>query len=144
MDVSYFHMCRVKITEHNVTWQKLFCRCHSAKWWNQKHSIQLVLQFNTSGLVPSEQPSTPPHFKYYWFTQKPGFKHRFQTCCRQLDMFKRILCNVILDVWSYHFVTRCALFDRLTKQSCAGIHVKYKLAILLFANTGHFMGNFLC
>jgi len=29
-------------------------------------------------------------------------------------MFKRILCNVTLDVWSDRVVTRCTLFDRLT------------------------------
>ena len=73
-----------------------------------------VLQFNTSGIVPSEQSSKQPHFEYYRFTQKPGFKHRFQTSSRQLDMFKRILCNVILDVWSDQVVMRCTLFDRLT------------------------------
>jgi len=86
----------------------------------RKISTQLVyrpvLQFNTSGIVPSEQPSKPPHFKYYRFTQKPGFKHRFQTSSRQLDMFKRILCYVILDVWSDQVVTRCTLFDRLTNK----------------------------
>jgi len=72
-----------------------------------------VLQFNTSAIVHSDLPSKPPHFKYYRFTQKPGFKHRFQTSSRQLDMFKRILCNVIPDVSSDQVVTRCTLFDRL-------------------------------